>query len=712
MNHATDSAVVNYEVRDNIAIISLNSPPVNGLGLPLRQGIQQYFYAASEDPTVKAIVIASSGKLFCGGADITEFSGKLANATPALPALLRELEESQKTIIAAINGMALGGGLELALACDYRIALFSAKMGLPEVNLGILPGAGGTQRLPRLAGVETATQMIVSGAPVDANTALASGFIDCIHDESSSFLDAAISYARELLASNAPVKSCAELSVDTSSLPENFFTDFRQSIARRTRGFYAPEQCIQCIEGACKLPLDKGLALETQLFSKCMASPQARAQQHLFFSERAATKIPGVSSKTLPRTISSVAIIGAGTMGGGIAMNFANVGIPVTLLERKQDALERGLNTIRTNYDISVKRNKITQPQLEERMALIQGTLTYDSLAECDLVIEAVFENMDIKKQVFAQLDTVCKPGAILASNTSTLDVNEIAASTTRPQDVIGLHFFSPANVMRLLEIVRGDKTADDVIISTIKMAQRIRKVPVVSGVGWGFIGNRILEPYGREAARLMLEGASPAQIDRVLYDFGLAMGLPSMIDLAGIDVGYLTRQADRDMFYARDPAYAAICDKLYTLERYGQKTGRGFYIYEGRDKQEDPEIMQLANEIAQEHNIKVREISDKEILERTIYMLINEGAKVLEEGIAYRSSDIDTIYCNGYGFPGHVGGPMHYADEIGLEHVVNTLKQYQETLGDYGKEWFSPAPLLERLVAEGKSFKSLSTAS
>lgn len=700
------SSPVNYEVRGNIALLTLNSPPVNGLGLPLREAISTHFDKALADDQVQALVITSAAKLFCGGADISEFGTDKALAAPGLPAVCDRLEASPKLVVAAINGMALGGGCELALACDYRFAHPAVKVGLPEVNLGLLPGAGGTQRLPRLAGAEVAVQMITSGAPISAKKALDAGIIDQLADGEGDFVEAALAYTQALLDQGAPVRTCADMSVDTTKLPENFFADFRSSIARRTRGFFAPERCIQAVEAAIELPLAEGLKKEQELFQACMATPQARAQQHLFFAERAATKIPGVDPKTPLRPVKKVAIIGSGTMGGGIAMNFLNVGIDTTILDLNQDALERGLGVIRNNYEITAKKGKLTEQQVEERMALLNATTEYADIADVDLVIEAVFENMDIKKKVFATLDEVCKPGAILATNTSTLDVDEIAASTSRPQDVIGLHFFSPANVMRLLEIVRGGKTADDALLTTIKMAQTIKKVPVVAGVCWGFIGNRVLEPYGREAARLIMEGATPAQIDKVLYDFGLAMGLPSMIDLAGIDVGYLTRQGNKDAFYGRDPAYAAICDKLNELERFGQKSGRGFYIYEGRDKKEDPEVMQFAAELAKEHGVTQREISDQEILERTIYMLINEGAQVLEEGIAYRSSDIDTVYCNGYGFPGHRGGPMQYADEIGLDTVLAAINKYRKELGEYGEEWFKPAPLLEKLAGAGKCFK------
>jgi 3-hydroxyacyl-CoA dehydrogenase len=703
------NTVINYEIKDTIAIITLNSPPVNGLGQPVRQGIKEAFEKAIADDDIQAIVITSTGKIFSGGADVSEFGSPLAIAEPQLPDLFDQLEASSKPVVAAINGLALGGGCELALACDYRIAHAKAKIGLPEVKLGLIPGAGGTQRLPHLAGVEVALQMIVSGEPINAEKALTSGVVDELVDADQDFLDAVIDYTNNVVSNGAELKSCAQLSIDTSSLAHNVFDEFRKSIARKTRGFLAPECGIKAVEGACKLPFNEGLLLEKELFMQCFNSSQTRAQQHLFFAERAAAKIPGLDASTQTRDIKKVAIIGSGTMGGGIAMNFINAGIETTILDLNPEALERGLGVVRKNYEFSAKRGRIKQEQVEDRMALLKSTCEYSDLSDMDLVIEAVFEKMEVKKIVFSSLDKVCKPGAILASNTSTLDLDEIASSTSRPEDVIGLHFFSPANVMKLLEIVRGEKTADDVLLTASKLAKTINKVAVISGNCWGFIGNRVLEPYGREAVRLILEGASPAQVDKVLTDFGLAMGLPSMIDLAGIDIGYLVRQAEKDKYYSRDPAYSAVCDTLAEMERYGQKTGRGFYIYEGRDKKEDPEVMEIATELAKQHGVTQREISDQEILERTIYMLINEGAYVLEEGVSYRSGDIDIVYCNGYGFPAHRGGPMQYADEIGLQTVVDALEKHREALAEYGKEWFEPAPLLKKLAAEGKSFKDFS---
>lgn len=693
---------VRYHQQDRIALISLNNPPVNSLGIATRTEIRDAFRKAIADNTVSAIVLASEGRIFCGGADISEFGTDLTWQEPTLPQLCDELEASSKPLIAAINGMALGGGLELALVCDYRVSLANAKLGLPEVNLGILPGAGGTQRLPRLANVKVALQMITSGQPISATKAHEVSLVDRLAE--GDLLETAIAYAEELLGSNAPVRSCAELTVDTSDLEDDYFDQFRDSIARKTRGYVAPEACIQAVEAACNMPLAQGLVKERELFDACLETPQARAQQHLFFAERAATKIPGVDPKAPKRQINQIAIIGAGTMGGGIAMNFINAGIPVKLLELKEEALERGLGVIRQNYDISVQRGRLTQAQVEERLALLTGTLTYDDLADADLVIEAVFESMDVKCAVFGKLDEVCKPGAILASNTSTLDLDEIAAITSRPQDVIGLHFFSPANVMRLLEIVRGAKTANDVIVTALNIAKTISKVPVVVGVCFGFVGNRMLEPYAREAHRLVLEGASPAQVDKVLTDFGMAMGPLSMFDLAGIDVGFLVRESRRDAI-SHDPSYNLIADRLYALGRYGQKTSRGFYIYEGRDKREDPEVVELAKGIAKDLGIERREISDQEILERCVYMLINEGADILDEGIAYRSGDCDITWVNGYGFPAWRGGPMQYAEETGLPNILAAIEHYRDTLGSHGEMWFQPSKLLIARVNEGKRF-------
>ncbi|PNU18631.1 3-hydroxyacyl-CoA dehydrogenase [Geothermobacter hydrogeniphilus] len=698
-----------YQVRDQVAVITLAQPPINGLGLELRKSILANLERACADDSVEAIVLASSSKLFCGGADISEFATGGATTAPILPQVCEALEGAPKLVIAAINGMALGGGCELTLACDYRIALPAAKLGLPEVNLGLLPGAGGTQRMPRIAGVPLALEMITSGRPYSVKQLAETGVIDRIHTGPEEFLDAAIAYAQELLSSSAAKRSCADKRVDTSELPENYFTEFRAAIAPKTRGLFAPERCIQAVEAACKLPLKEGIQKEAELFMECLASPQARAQQHLFFAERTVSKIPGINPKATPvREINKVAVIGSGTMGGGIAMNFLNVGIPTVILDLNDETLERGVSVIRKNYESTAKKGRLTTEQVEQRMALLESTTDYADLADVDLVIEAVFERMDIKQTVFKTLDQICKPGAILATNTSTLDVNEIARVTSRPQDVLGLHFFSPANVMRLLEIVRADQTGNDVLLTTVKLAQVIKKVPVVSGVCWGFIGNRATEPYFRESMAAILEGATPAQIDKVHTDFGMPMGLPSVVDLAGIDIVVQTRADRKAQTIDLDPTYGAISHKLFELGRYGQKSGRGMYIYEGRNKREDPEVMQLAAQAAEELGVEQRTLSDQEILERTIYPIINECARILEEGIAYRSSDIDIVLAYGFGFPVYRGGPMQYADEIGLDTVLAGLNKYRESLRN-GEIWFKPAPLLVKLAAEGKKFKDYS---
>ncbi len=698
------SDILEYALHGHIAVLTLNQAPVNSLGVAMRTAIDEAFSQALADERVAAIVISSKQALFCGGADISEFGSPKAFASPSLPDLCNKIEASTKPVVAAINGMALGGGCELALACDYRVAHSKARLGLPEVHLGLIPGAGGTQRLPRLANPQLALEMIVSGKPKPVTALRGCGLIDFIPEQEQAFDDTVQAYTEQLVSDGAVLKSCAEIRVEPNSFSAGMFDDFRASIARKTRGFFAPEQCIKAVEAACSLTLEAGLAKEAELFKACMDTPQARAQQHLFFAERSATKIPGIKASVEPRSIKSVAVIGSGTMGGGIAMNFINSGIPTTLLDLSAEALERGINVIRRNYEISAQKGRMSTDDVECCMALLTPSTSYDDLGQADLVIEAVFENMDVKKKVFSALDANCKPGCILATNTSTLNVNEIAAATGRPEDVIGLHFFSPANVMRLLEIVRAEKTADEVVVSALKMAKSIGKVPAVVGVCFGFVGNRMLEPYGREASRLLLEGASPTQIDKAITEFGMAMGPLAMSDLAGIDVGYLVRESRREEI-AHEPSYQIVQDKLYELGRYGQKTGRGNYIYDGRKQIEDPEVIDLARDTAAALGIAQREISAQEIIERTIYMLINEGAYILEEGISYRASDCDLIWVNGYGFPAWRGGPMHFADEIGLQNILAAIEKHRSQLGEYGEKWFTPAPLLKQLAAEGKTF-------
>ena len=699
---------VNYRVEGDIALIRFNNPPVNAFSYPLRVATREALHNALADSAVRAIVLTGTHGFFSGGADISEFATGVAGDEPHLGHLVMDLCRSTKLTVAALNGPALGGGCEMALACHYRIASETAKIGLTEVTLGILPGAGGTQLLPRITGPQTAMEMIIAGKPIGATEAADKGIVDRLH--AGPDVEAqAIAFARELLDQGMPPRSPFDTAVDTSGLPADFFARFRENLPRERRGRFAPERCIQCVEAACTLPFEEGMKRESALFQECANSAEARALQHLFFAERQARKVPGIGKHTPRRAIRKVAVLGAGTMGGGIAMNFVNAGIPTHILDLNADALKNGLETIRTNYQISARKGRISQQDVDARMDLIQVTTDYAAIADADLVIEAVFEDMAIKKRVFQTLDKVCKPGAILATNTSTLDVNAIAGATARPEDVIGLHFFSPANVMKLLEIVRGAKTASDVIATCVDLAGTIGKQPVVVGVCFGFVGNRMLGPYSREANRLLLEGATPKQVDRVLTGFGLAMGVVSMYDLAGIDVGYLVRESIRDEL-SRDPTFEVLGDRLYELGRYGQKTGRGYYRYEGRQQIEDEAFLELARRTAAEFGIERREIDDREIFERCIYPLINEGARILEDGIATRASDIDVVWTHGYGFPKWRGGPMQYADEIGLHKVLEGIDKYRAQLGEYGEMWFTPSPLLEKLVAEDKPFSAFNS--
>lgn len=700
-----------YSVHGNIAVISLNSPPVNGLNLALRKAILESLNQAGKDPDIQAMIIISASATFCGGADIREFGSEDALAYPHLSQLCRLIESSDKLVVAAVDGVALGGGFELALACDYRIATPRSTFGFPEINLGMIPGAGGTQRLPRLASPQLALKLILSGNAMNALQLSAEGVVDQITDDASDLLAAAISYAGALVARAAPTRNCDDLRVDTRQLPENFFVDTRQEIARKSREFFAQEQAIRAVEAACQLPIEEGLQFETELVLSCMATSQARARQHLFFAERHASKVEGLDSTVAAAAVKKIAVIGAGTMGSGIAINFLNAGIATTLVDVNDEALNQGLQRIQKSYSSAVAKGRLSEEQCQYRLALLDSSTEMAIVADADLVIEAVIENMAVKQRIFKTLGEICKPGAILATNTSTLDVNELALASKRPAAVLGMHFFSPANVMRLLEVVRGANTSNPVLATVIKLAKKIGKIPVISGVCWGFIGNRMVEPYGREVARLILEGASPARIDQVLYDFGLPMGLPSMIDMAGIDVGYHARQGNRDALYGNDASYAAIYDALYALGHYGQKSGRGFYIYDKGNKTENPQVLALARDLANRFGVEQREITDREILERTLYTLINEGARVLDDGIAQRAGDIDVVYCYGYGFPSYRGGPMHYADEIGLDEVVRSLSHYRDSLGIYGKTWFSPAPLLEKLAAAGKNFSDYKPA-
>lgn len=697
------TSLIDYCREGPVALIGLARPPVNALGQVLRQALAEAFERAIDDPQVQALVIHGQGRAFSAGADISEFGTPAAFATPGLAGLLERLAQSPKPVIAAISGVALGGGLETALACGYRLATASAALGLPETRIGLLPGAGGTQRLPRLIGAQAALEMILTGEPVSGAKALALGLIDFVVDNDDELLGAAVNFATDVLQTSAPAQRPWPYANPAQGLSADFFSAHAANNAHRWRGQLAPLLALEAVRGACEGSLAQGLAKEQALFAQLESSPQSAALRHQFFAQREALKVPGVDKHTPRCTVASVAVIGAGTMGGGIAMSFANAGIPVTLLELKGEVLDRGLTHVRQQYDGAVKRGKLNARQLDERMALITGTLEYADIAQADLVIEAVFESLAIKQNVFRILDEVCKPGAILATNTSTLDVDLIAAVTRRPQDVIGLHFFSPANIMRLLEVVRGRDTSAQVLATTLDLARRIDKIAVVSGVCFGFIGNRMLEPYAREAHRLVLEGATPAQVDGVLTDLGLAMGVLSMYDLAGIDVGYRVRESRREAI-AHDPSYCKLADELFAQGHYGQKTGRGFYRYNGRERIEDYEVVACAEVLASELGIARRVISNQEIHDRCLFMLINEGVQLLDEGIAQRSGDIDLVWINGYGFPAWLGGPLHYAEQLGLERVLAGIERYREQLGDHGQMWFQPAALLQRLVAEHRT--------
>ncbi len=693
------SQVVHYECRDGVGVITVDYPPVNALGADVRAGLVAALEQGLKDDQARALVVTGAGRTFPAGADIREF-GK-PPADPWLPEVVARFEDSEKLLVAAIHGTALGGGLEVALGCDYRIALTSAKVGLPEVKLGILPGAGGTQRLPRLIGADAALRIIAEGNPVPAEKARKLGIIDEV--VSDDLVGAAIAYANKLVDAKAQRRPLNE---GTAKLENaGLFDEYRQSIARKQRGFLSPFRCIDAVRAAVELPFAEGMKRERELFTELVQSPESAAQRHVFFAEREVAKVPGIARDTPKRSIETVAVIGAGTMGGGIAMNFANAGIPVYLLEVKQEALDKGLAVIRRNYENTAKKGRITQDDVEKRMALIRPTLSYDDLADVDLVIEAVFESMDIKKQVFGTLDRVCKPGAILATNTSTLDVNEIAAITSRPQDVMGMHFFSPANVMRLLENVRGEKTADDVVATVMDLSKRIGKVGVCVGVCHGFVGNRMLHKRQHEAIALVEEGATPEQVDKVLFDFGLPMGPFAMSDLAGLDVGYRIREELRK---AGDPEAQEMSwlDKLAAQGRYGQKTGAGVFRYEEGDRtpRPDPVVADLIAEHRREKGIEPREVTDQEILERCLYVMVNEGAKILEEGIAARPLDVDVVWIYGYGFPVYRGGPMFWADQVGVKTIYDKVVEFQQRLGDSG---WKPAPLLKALAESGKGFYS-----
>ncbi|MDB5796218.1 MAG: 3-hydroxyacyl-CoA dehydrogenase [Paucimonas sp.] len=688
-----------YKVDGGVAVITLNNPPVNGLGHATRSAIADGIRRAEDDPQVKAIVITGAGKAFSGGADIKEFNTPKSLAEPTLHTVLNLLEQAGKPVVAAIHSVAMGGGLELALGCHYRVAAPGAQIALPEVKLGLLPGAGGTQRLPRVLGLEMALNMIVSGNPVLSEKLAGTRLFDQLVE--GDLLQGAIAFANKI-ADVRPLPLVRDRKIDYPD--HEAFLQFSRNTVKAVAGpFPAPLKCLEAVAAAVTSPsFEEGLKVERELFRALVQTTESKALRHAFFAERAASKIPDVPDSTPQRPIKSAAIIGAGTMGGGIAMNFANAGIPVKLLEMKQEALDKGLATIRKNYENSMKKGKLTQEKFDQRMAAISGTLDYNEIGQADIVIEAVFEDMDVKQTVFRKLDEVMKPGAILASNTSTLDLDKIAAFTRRPQDVIGLHFFSPANVMRLLEIVRGAKTGADVLATAMALSKKIRKVGVVSGVCDGFIGNRMIEQYSRQAGFLLEEGALPEQVDRAIEKFGFAMGPFRMGDLAGNDIGWYIRK--RRYIESPEISYSKTADLLCEMGRYGQKTSAGWYDYKAGDRKPYPS--QVVNDMIVKHSADIgverRKISDQEIVERLVYALVNEGAQLLDEGIALRASDIDMVYLTGYGFPLHRGGPMLYADIVGLPNVVSAMEKFAR--GRHGEAW-KPAPLLARLAAEGKTF-------
>ncbi len=690
------SDLVSFEHHGDIATVAVNNPPVNALSLPVRAGLKEAF-TALESSACKAIVLICSGRTFIAGADISEF-GK-PPADPWLPEVLGQIESSGVPVVAAIHGTALGGGLETAMSCHYRIATASARLGLPEVLLGLLPGAGGTQWLPRLVGVEAALDMMISGKPVSADAAFERGLVDRIAE--GDLQEAALSYARELVELKAGPRRTTDIPVKADHLPEDFFDSMRTLVANKTKRLPAPQRIIDCVQAAATMDHEAAVAIERQGFADLLISPQSAGLRHMFFAERQAAKIDGLPKETPLRPVNSVGIIGAGTMGGGIAMSFVTAGIPVTILEINQEALDRGIGICRGNFERSARKGRFTEDQVEQYMGLIRGTTAYDDLEQADLVIEAVFENPEIKFEVFRTLDEVCKPGAILASNTSFQDIDAMAAVTSRPQDVVGMHFFSPANIMKLLEIVRGDETADDVLATVMKLAKKIRKIPVLSRVCYGFIGNRMLDGYMREAQMLLLQGATPAQIDGALESFGMAMGPLAVADLAGLDVGYKARQAIPDL---PDHPSHHVVDHLVESGRLGQKSGAGFYRYDPatRRRLDDPEVEPVIRAEAAALGIEPKSFSDAEIVERVIFPLINEGARVLDEGIAQRPGDIDIVYIYGYGFPAHRGGPMFYGTTVGLDHVYRRICEFRGSLR--AEDW-EPAPLLKRLAEEGASW-------
>lgn len=701
------SDLTQVDIRDDVAVITLTNPPVNALGQAVCRAILDDAASAAANEAVRAIIITGGGSTFSGGADISEF-GALRNSGPdsdfPMHTLINSIESMSTPVIAAIHGNALGGGLELSLGCHYRIAAAGARIGLPEVKLGLIPGAMGTQRLPRLCGIPKAAEICASGDMIPVTVAHELGIIDRIAE--GDLLDAALAYAREIADAGEPPRRTSELTDRLGDPEENAaaLEELRKAVAKRARGQESPFRCIEAVEAAGSGTFEEGSQNEFRIFGECLQGTQSQGLIHAFFGERTVGKVPGISKETVRRPVETAAVIGAGTMGGGIAMTYVNAGIPVTLKEVNQEALDKGLERIRQTFDVSVKRGRMTEEDVDRKMSMITGTTDYAQLADADIIVEAAFEGMDLKKQIFGELDQVAKSGAILATNTSTLDVDAIAAATSRPESVIGHHFFSPANVMKLLEMVRGSETADDVIATSMDLAKRLRKVGVLVGNCFGFVGNRMFWPYQREAQFVLEEGATVEQVDTAQVKFGMAMGSHAVSDLSGIDVFWRINEEIKDTIPEgmRQPLVAT---KLYELGRYGQKTGAGFYKYDGRKAVPDPEVQELIESLAAEAGIERREISDEEIIERTMYSMVNEGALILEEGIALRSVDIDIVYLYGYGFPAWRGGPMKYADTVGLKEVYDRVCHYHETQGF----WWEPAPLLKELAESGGTFSEWS---
>jgi 3-hydroxyacyl-CoA dehydrogenase len=694
---------IGYARHGAVAVITLDNPPVNGMNHPLRSAIVDGIDRAQADPAVATIVLTGAGGSFSGGADIREFNTPQARAEPTLPTVIAIVEAGDKPVVAAIGGNCMGGGLELALGCHFRVAAANAQIALPEVRLGLLPGAGGTQRLPRAIGVEAALNMIVSGATIPCERFRGTALFDAIID--GDLLQGALAFCSSDAIARRPLPRVRDIAVDYPNA-DALFQFARNTVGALSRGYPAPLKCIDAVAASVTRPFEEGLRYEREFFVQLALTPESRALRHAFFAERAAAKIPDLPAGTTPRAINAAAVVGAGTMGGGIAICLLDAGIPVSLLETGQDALDKGVTTIRKHYGKAVERARLTAAEAERKSGMLKPTLAYDDLAGADLIIEAVFEDLAVKKQVFERLDAIAKPAAILASNTSTLDLNKIAAFTARPQNVVGMHFFSPANVMKLLEVVRGARTGNDVLATVMNVAKRMRKTAVVSGVCDGFIGNRMIEQYLRQALFLLEEGASPGQVDRALERFGMAMGPFRMSDLAGNDIGWYIRK--RRYVEKPEVVYSRIADRLCELGRFGQKTGLGWYRYEPgrRDAVPDPAVDALIAAYRAEHGMTPRRIDDEEIVDRCIYALVNEGARILEDGIASRASDIDVLYLTGYGFPLYRGGPMHYADTVGLFNVIRAMHRFAAT-GRGDPAFWQPAPLLARLGAEGKTFNS-----